>query len=231
MDMRTGALSALGWWQEAGVDVLVDDAPRDWLRPAAPRPAPAAPAAEPDPLPATLAAIHARLAEPGLVPAALTAPVAPAGEVASGLMLLVDMPDPGDAEAGQLVSGEAGRLLDRMLAAIGRDRASIYLAPFAPARPAGGRLDPATCEALARLAFQHVALVQPRAVLMLGDTGVRAMLGRGLAEARGGMHDLNHRGHTVRAVATFHPRYLLREPAAKAKAWADLRLLLGELAA
>ena len=231
MDVRAGALSALSWWRDAGVDVIVDEAPRDWLRPAPSRPAPLpAPDPAPDPLPATLAALEQRLATPGLVPDALSGAVSPAGNIASGLMLLADMPEAGDAAAGQLVSGEAGRLLDAMLGVIGRDRASIYLAALAPARPASGRLAAETCEALGELAKQHIALAAPRMVLLLGEAAPRAILGLSLAEARGRIHDLNHRGATVGVVATFHPRYLLRDQGAKPKAWQDLRLLLGGLA-
>jgi uracil-DNA glycosylase family 4 len=236
MDVRAGALSALGWWLEAGVDVLIDEAPRDWLR--APTPAPRAnPAAAAgtvtplpaESLPATIAAMHARLLDSALIPSAPGAALAPTGDTASGLMLLADMPEAEDAAAGQLISGDAGRLLDRMLGAIGRDRASIYLATVAPARPAGGRIPAALTDELARLALHHVALAQPRMLLLLGDGPCRALLGIGLAEARGKLHDLNHRGGSVPAVATFPPRYLLREQGAKAKAWQDLRLLLGGL--
>jgi uracil-DNA glycosylase family 4 len=231
MDLRGGVLSALGWWREAGVDTLVDDTPRDWLKPVAPRAAATAPSPEPpvvvaDAVPATLAAMHARLMTPGLVPDAIGGAVAPTGDVASGLMLLADMPDPGDDQAGVLMSGDTGRLFDRMLAAIGRDRASIYLAALAPARPAGGRIAPAACAELARLALQHAALAQPRALLLMGDAPARALLDMSLAEARGRQHNINHHGASFTVVATFHPRYLLREQSAKAKAWADLRLLM-----
>ncbi|MDB5717235.1 MAG: uracil-DNA glycosylase superfamily protein [Sphingomonas bacterium] len=231
MDMQTGVLSALGWWQEAGIDMLVDDAPRDWLRPIAPAaPAPAAiPDPTPDPLPATIAALHARLAAPGLVANAVSPPIPPSGDLASGLMLLTDMPESGDAAAGELLTGDAGRLLDRMLAAIGRDRAAVYLAAIAPARPAGGRIAAEAVGELDRLALQHVILAQPKLLLLLGDAPARAILGLSLAEARGRIHDLNQRGATVRVVATFPPRHLLREQGAKAKAWDDLRMLLGEM--
>ena len=231
MDMRSGALSALGWWREAGVDMVADDLPRDWLKPTARAGIPALPAAPPPPdtLPATIAAMHAKLAEPELVRNALGRPLAPQGKPESGLMLLVDMPDPHDAEAGQLVSGEAGRLLDRMLAAIGRDRNAIYLAPLAPARPAGGKIAEADLTGLARLARQHVALARPRLLLLLGDAAACAILDRPLAESRGSVQDVDHKGASVGVVATFHPRYLLRDQGAKAKAWADLRLLLGRL--
>jgi DNA polymerase len=235
MDVRSGAISALGWWLESGVDTLVDESPRNWLRPA-PTPAAEPPAVakqvaspEADSLPATIAAMHARLADPSLVAAAIGRPIAPVGDTAAGLMLLADMPEAEDAASGQLLSGDAGRLLDRMLGAIGRDRASAYIATIAPARPAGGRLAPALVPELARLALHHVALAQPRMLLLLGDAPARAILGMGLADARGRIHEINHRNATVGVVATFPPRYLLREQAAKAQAWQDLRMLLGGL--
>ena len=246
MDVRAGALSALGWWLEAGVDTAIDESPRDWLRAAAPPAAGAdataagvpvspatsrapAPALSGTPLPATLAAMHARLLDPALIPSAPGAALAPVGDPASGLMLLVDMPEAEDAAAGQLLSGDAGRLLDRMLGAIGRDRASSYLAAMVPARPAGGRVPAPLAAELGQLALHHVALARPRMLLLLGDGPCRALLGIGLAEARGALHDVHHLGGKVAAVATFPPRYLLREQGAKAKAWQDLRLLLGEL--
>jgi len=236
MDVRSGAISALGWWLEAGVDTLVDESPRNWLRPAPARAtadaAPAAAAAAPverDSLPATIAAMQARLTDPALLADAIGRPLPPIGDTASGLMLLADMPEAEDAAAGQLLSGDAGRLLDRMLGAIGRDRASAYIATLAPARPAGGRIAPARAPELARLALHHVALAQPRMLLLLGDAPARAILGMGLAEARGRIHELNHRNATVGVVATFPPRYLLREQGAKAQAWQDLRMLLGGL--
>ena len=236
MDVRSSAISALGWWLEAGVDTFVDETPRNWLRPAPTREtreavAAAAPAVtpEPDSLPATIAAMQARLADPALVAGAIGRPLAPVGDTAAGLMLLADMPEAEDAAAGQLLSGDAGRLLDRMLGAIGRDRASAYIAAVVPARPAGGRIAPALATELARLALHHVALAQPRMLLLLGDAPARAILGMGLAEARGRIHELNHRNATVGVVATFPPRFLLREQAAKAQAWQDLRLLLGGL--
>lgn len=241
-ELRAGAASVLGWWIEAGVDWIVDDSPRDWLRPQPPA-APAAPAAEqrgpgdapaapPAParaLPTTLAAMQAWLAAgdylPGAPPA--TRRVAPAGAAESGLMIVTDLPDAGDADAGQLLSGAAGRLFDRMLAAIGRDRASVYLAPLSPARPPAGRIAAGEATALAQIMRRHIALAAPQRVLLMGATPARLLLGLDLPAARGRLHDLNLDGGTVAAVTTFHPRFLLDQPACKADAWADLRLLLG----
>jgi len=210
----------LDWWREAGVDWIVDEQPRNWLRPA--KPVPQLPRESPAALPETLDALTARL---------LTADFAsfgarrlgPAGDSASGLMLIADMPDPGDIEAELIFSGETGRLFDRMLAAIGRDRASIYLATIAPARPAG-RMDPDTAAALAALARQHIRLAQPRLLLLLGQQACTLLLGESLAAARGRIHRIGE--DAIPAIATFSPRYLLQHPASKAAAWKDLRLTL-----
>lgn len=212
---REEALSALGWWREAGVDVLVEEHPRDWLQP------------EPPALAAQPGIEHPRQSRPA-DPSLATRHIAPAGDPASELMLLADHPEQGDAEAGVLMSGAPGRLLDRMLAAIGRDRGSIYLAALSPARPLSGRLGDREIEELAPQALNQLMLAAPRFLLLLGDAPARAILKMSVAEARGRLHELNHGSATVTAVATFHPRFLIDHPRHKGAAWSDLRLLLGE---
>jgi DNA polymerase len=219
----------VSWWQLAGVDVTVDDSPREWLRaataptgkPSEPHPAPVS-----DALPTTLEALVSWLNSSETFPALGAQRPAPSGAVAGGLMLITDMPDIEDASSGTLVAGTAGRLLDAMLGAIGRDRASVYLAALAPGRPATGRIDPTLEQELGRIARHHIALAGPRAVLMLGDATIRAITGVNLARARGSIHPINLDGGNVPSIATFHPRFLLQQPARKADAWADLRMLV-----
>ena len=232
--------SALGWWSDAGVDCLADETTRDWLT-VPPRPeAPVAPASAPVPaagspsavsFPETLEALHALLATGDYMPNA--APpgrrVAPAGNPASGLMIVADMPDPGDTEGGHLFAGETARLFDAMLAALGRDRTSIYYAPFSPAR-AAGRIDAQQGEALARLMRHHIALVNPKALILFGDEAARWLIGEEALATRGGLRAVQHEGGMASAIATFHPRHLRRMPALKAATWADMRLLIGVLA-
>jgi uracil-DNA glycosylase len=219
----------LGWWQLAGVDVTVDDVPRQWLRaPPVPAPMPenAAHASGADLLPASLEALVAWLGRPETLPELGPRRIAPSGSIAGGLMLLTDMPDIEDVSSDTLIAGTAGRLLDAMLGAIGRDRTSAYLAALAPGRPATGKLDEKQETELGRIARHHVGLIRPRALLMLGDATIRALTGSGLAQARGSIHHINLDGGKVPAIATFHPRFLLQQPARKADAWADLRMLM-----
>ena len=242
---RDVVASALGWWADAGVDMLADDAVRDWLAPPAPKapiastaaavstaaPLSAAPLSAAAALPDTLDALHILLASGDYAPS--PAPprlrVAPSGDPAADLMIVADMPDPGDAEAGHLFAGETAALFDAMLAALGLDRARIYLAPFSPSR-AAGRLDPKQGEALATLMRRHVSLAAPKALILFGDSVAHCLLGPDALATRGGIRSVNHDGGIVPAIATFHPRHLRRMPALKAATWSDMRLLLGVLA-
>lgn len=239
------AASVLQWWSDAGVDALVGESPRDWLRPSAaaaaaaspgPRaPAPSAPAAA-APAPASsfpdqMDLFHAYLrTSDALSFASPSAPrVCPSGDPASGLMILADMPTAEDCGTGTLISGEAGRLFDRMLAAIGRDRASVYLAALSCLRSPDGRLASEAAKSCAALARHHVGLAAPKAVLLLGDACSKALLGLPMAQARGRWHEIATHNGPARALVTIPPSYLLNLPAAKAHAWADLQMLIEEV--
>lgn len=243
------AASLLDWWTLAGVDCLVDERPRDWLAasaakaPAARRqeaPAPVAPAqvtpAQVTPaspaLPDQLPLFREWLRTSDAVPFASTAAprVCPAGDPASGLMIVTAMPSAEDCARGTMLSGAAGRLFDRMLAAIGRDRDGVYIAGLSCLRPAGGRLDSVDSATCAEIARHHIGLVSPRAILLLGDASARALLGVGMAQARGRVHRVETPGAAYKAVVTLSPDYLLGQPAAKAMAWLDLQLLMETLA-
>ncbi|TKD51014.1 uracil-DNA glycosylase family protein [Sphingomonas baiyangensis] len=221
------AASALEWWDAAGVDMLVDDEVRDWrAEPSSPLPAPATVAAvAPAQLPDTLDAFVAwRLSDAAPEHAWGTPMIAPEGAVASDLMIVVDQP-----EDGAMAGGAAGRLLDAMLAAIGRTRSDVYLAALAHATPPAGRIAPDDEARLAELARHHIALTGARRVLILTDQASRAILGTSRAPLRGRLHGINHGERNFDAVASVHPRFLLRQPAHKAAAWKDLLLLTGEM--
>ena len=222
------ALSALDWWESAGVDTLIDDSPRNWLAPittavsAVPAPTPAPVAS----LPGDLASFRAWLLADPAVPGPPAARLDATGDPASGTMVVIDMPEAADRTTRALLGGEAGALFDRMLAAMGLAREGLYLAPLSPARPASGRLDAAQGAMLARLMRHHVALVAPRRLLVLGDAAIQALLGEPCAQARGRVHAFAHDGGSAQAVASFHPRFLVQTPDRKAASWADLKLFM-----
>ncbi len=229
---HAAAASALQWWADAGVDVIIDEAPRDWLRPKTKAPAAPATVVEPtDVLPDQLDLFHGYLRDSAALPFASpnARRVCPAGDPAAGLMILTDMPAAEDCTTGTLLSGEVGRLFDRMLAAIGRDRASIYLASLSCLRSPDGRFTSAAATQCVTLARHHIGLAQPCVLLLFGDACSKALLGLGMAQARGRWHEVATHSGPVRALASLPPSYLLSQPSAKAHAWADLQLLMDGL--
>ena len=222
--------SALDWWADAGVDLLVDDVPRDWFAaPPPPRPA-AADAPPPVPaLPATLEAFAAWRTGPDAPDAGWSgAAVAASGPTDAALMVLLDCPDREDGDAGALLAGIQGRLFDRMLAAIGLSRDAVHVAAVCARRPIAGRMPREVEARLGEVARHHVQLVAPKRLLLLGDATSRAILGMERGVARGRPHQFQHKDGITQVVASLHPRLLIERPAMKAESWRDLRLLMGD---
>ena len=144
-------------------------------------------------------------------------------------MVITDFPE-SEGEAPSLLSGPAGRLFDRMLAAIGLDRDAIYFAPLCAARPITGSVPREAEERLGELLRHHISLTAPKRLLLLGQTVSRAVIGSDGGLQRGRLQAVNQENGQSLVVATFHPRFLLTRPAAKADAWKDLQLLLEEQA-
>jgi len=230
---RQSLSSTLEWWRDAGVETLADDEPRDWLaRPIAVPEAiagavaavPAATAAPVAPLPDTLDGFIAwRLSANAPEADWLTPRIAPCGPADAELMILTDMPEAEDSDA--LMGGAAGRLLDRMLAAIGVKRESVHLAALAWGRPLTAQI-PADSEVrLIELALHHIALVGPKKLLLLGQSANRVRGTTNGSAFGNGDHDINYSGGKTEVVATYHPRFLMERSTAKAEAWKHLLLL------
>jgi DNA polymerase len=231
--MRAEAASALLWWIEAGVDTIVDEAPRDWLAASRDGPdRPAVPPAEPAALPDTIEAMKAWLTSGDAQPlAAGGAPrLGPEGDPTAGLMVLVDMPAQVDVSEGRLLAGEAGALFDKMMAAIGRSRETLWLAPMSPVRTPSGRLDTASGQALAEIVRHHISLVNPKALLLLRDACSKALLGEPLTRSRGRWHRIGTRAGEISTLVTIRPEKLVAQPGLKKHAWDDLKMLRDELA-
>lgn len=237
-NMAAAADAYLAWWALAGVDCAVAEQPGSWLRvadgPRAPFPAPAdmgTPAARDKP--ATLDLFRASLATDAQPEARWPGPlILPQGGTDAPLMVVVDMPDPADMTAGALLADgpehRAGLLFDAMLCAIGLARGDIHLASLFLARPPGGMVEATDLTAAVDRMRVHVALARPRRLLLLGDRTGRALLPANDAGGAQGLRIFNHDGGTVPAVATFHPRLLLTQPAAKAECWRSLQCLIEE---
>lgn len=220
------ALSVLEWWLESGVDVLVDERPRNWLlekqKPAA-VPESESPSQLEAKAPDTLANFREWLAAaPGAN--GKSKAVLPRGEEAAEVMLIAEAPGREEAAAGMPIAGEAAALMDRMLAAIGLIGAQAYFANLSCFYAPGAKPSSRDLEECANTMRRHVALAKPKRLILLGDAPARALLGKSLAEARGHIH----RVEGIRAVVTFHPRFLLDRPSDKARAWKDLLLLMDD---
>lgn len=123
---------------------------------------------------------------------------------------------------GEPFVGQAGRLLDNMLAAIALKRgANVYIANIVKCRPPGNR-NPQAEEVQACLPYlrRQIELLQPKLIIALGKVAAVSLLGRdaSIASLRGQVHE--HRG--IPLIVTYHPAYLLRTLPDKAKAWEDL---------
>ncbi|WP_421697894.1 uracil-DNA glycosylase, partial [Ancylobacter sp.] len=155
------------------------------------------------------------------------------GNAAARLMLVGEAPGREEDIEGKPFVGRSGKLLDRMLAAIGIDRTSAYIANVVPWRPPGNRT-PTPQETAICLPFirRQIELANPDILVCLGGPSAQTLLGirDGITKARGRWmeYDTGHR--VIPALATFHPAYLLRTPLGKRMAWRDLLAIEAKLA-
>jgi DNA polymerase len=130
--------------------------------------------------------------------------------------------------------GRSGKLLDRMIAAIGLDRSKAYIANVIPWRPPGNRT-PTPQETQICLPFiqRQIELVNPDVLVTLGNPSTQTLLGtrEGIMRTRGKWFDYDTGTRLIRALPTFHPAYLLRSPSYKRMSWQDLRAIAKALAA
>lgn len=148
------------------------------------------------------------------------------GNPTARVMIIGEAPGREEDRAGKPFVGRAGQLLDRMLAAIDLDRAAadpahaVYITNVLPWRPPSNRT-PDKDEIAMMLPFleRHIALANPDVIVLMGNTPCQALLGKtGITRMRGQWAKVMGRP----ALPMFHPAYLLRNPAAKREAWADL---------
>ena len=124
--------------------------------------------------------------------------------------------------------GRSGKLLDRMISAIGLNRSRVYIANVIPWRPPGNRT-PTPQETQICLPFiqRQIELVNPDVLVTLGNPSTQTLLStrEGIMKTRGRWVDYDTGTRVIRAIATFHPAYLLRSPSYKRMAWQDLRAI------
>jgi uracil-DNA glycosylase len=253
-------LADLAWLVEAGADEAVGETPVDRFAakaeaasPPAAAPSPVGPApkvsippqGEGDPIGDALALARAATSLPELKAAlerfdgcalkkTATNTVFADGNPDSRILFIGEAPGRDEDRQGLPFVGRAGKLLDKMLAAIGLDRSSAYITNVLNWRPPDNR-EPSPEEAAMALPFlrRHIELVDPLVMILLGGTSVRHVMGRsdGIMKTRGRWQDYNVAGRMVPVMPTLHPAYLLRQPAHKKLAWRDLQAVEQKIAA
>jgi DNA polymerase len=262
---RQAAIDALAFQFEAGVDITLDEEPRDRFAEQHDPPVAAMPAITPE--------APRRPAPPAFVPAATpAAPVLPGADAAvisareaakaaktleelrealarfdgcalkttamnlvfadgnpkSRVMFVGEAPGAEEDREGLPFVGRSGKLLDRMLAAIGLDRTQAYIANIVPWRPPGNRT-PTPQESAICLPFirRQIELANPDFLVCLGKPSMQTLLGikDGIRSVRGRWYDFDTGTRTIKALVTFHPAYLLRSPLEKRHSWRDFLAL------
>ncbi|WP_024513727.1 uracil-DNA glycosylase [Bradyrhizobium sp. Tv2a-2] len=147
------------------------------------------------------------------------------GNPEARIMFVGEAPGRDEDIEGLPFVGRSGKLLDRMIGAIGLDRTKAYIANVIPWRPPGNRT-PTPQETQICLPFiqRQIELVDPDVLVTLGNPSTQTLLGtrEGIMRTRGRWFDYHTGTRVIRALPTFHPAYLLRSPAYKRLAWQDL---------
>jgi DNA polymerase len=146
------------------------------------------------------------------------------GNPTSRLMFVGEAPGREEDLQGLPFVGRAGKLLDRMLAAIGLDRGSAYIANIVPWRPPGNRTPtPQECAICLPFMLRQIELADPDILVCLGAPSMQTLLNvkDGILKTRGRWFPFQTGTREIRAMATLHPAYLLRQPLQKRLAWRD----------
>jgi uracil-DNA glycosylase family 4 len=150
------------------------------------------------------------------------------GNPQARIMFVGEAPGRDEDIEGLPFVGRSGKLLDRMIAAIGLDRSRAYIANVIPWRPPGNRT-PTPQETQICLPFiqRQIELVNPDVLVTLGNPSTQTLLQtrEGIMRTRGKWFDYDTGTRVIRAMATFHPAYLLRSPSYKRMSWQDLRAI------
>lgn len=155
------------------------------------------------------------------------------GHPQARLMFVGEAPGREEDETGLPFVGRSGHLLDRMLAAIGLDRKAAYIANVVPWRPPGNRTPtPQETEICKPFITRQIELVDPDVLVFLGGASAAALTGakEGILRLRGRWLEYATAKRPIRAIATLHPAYLLRQPLQKRVAWRDFQAIRKALA-
>ena len=150
------------------------------------------------------------------------------GDSNADLMFVGEAPGFHEDQQGHPFVGQAGKLLDKLLAVIGLSRDSVYIANVIKCRPPGNRNpEPDEVAACEPFLFRQIATIQPRVIVALGKFAAQCLLRTTDPITRMRGREFEYRGATL--IPTFHPAYLLRNPGDKRLVWEDIKKVLEAL--
>ena len=154
------------------------------------------------------------------------------GNINSKIMLIGEGPGANEDAEGKPFVGRAGKLLDKMLAAIHLDRAKVYISNVVNYRPPDNR-KPTEEEIEKYLPYliSHIDIINPKIILLLGSTALNALIGDEvvISKARGKWMQKQIASTKPWIIASFHPAFLMRQPDQKKMAWIDLKMIRDKL--
>ena len=150
------------------------------------------------------------------------------GNPKSKIMLIGEAPGANEDKEGLPFVGRAGALLDKMLAAINLDRKKVYISNIINFRPPNNRR-PTDEEIKRYLPFisKHIEIINPKILVLLGSTAMNALIGNEavISKMRGKWIEKKFGNCKTSVIITFHPAFLMRQPAQKKMAWIDLKMI------
>ena len=150
------------------------------------------------------------------------------GNPEAKVMIIGEGPGASEDKEGRPFVGRAGKLLDKMLSSINLDRKSVYITNVVNYRPPENR-KPTEVEIERYLPFliKHILIIKPKIIMLLGSTALSALIGENevISKARGKWHDKVFENTSISIMPSFHPAFLMRQPAQKRLAWIDLKMI------
>ena len=156
------------------------------------------------------------------------------GNEDSKVMLIGEAPGEEEDKTGKPFKGQAGKLLDKMLDAIGQNRDNTYITNLIFWRPPGNR-NPSVEEIDACLPFvlRHIELINPKILILAGAIAAKAILkenNKGIIQLRGKWQNFSlNKATIIKTMPIYHPSFLLRQPSRKRDAWEDLKKIKKEI--
>jgi DNA polymerase len=154
------------------------------------------------------------------------------GNFNAKIMIIGEGPGANEDKEGKPFVGRAGKLLDKMLAAIKLDRTKVYISNVVNYRPPSNR-KPTDLEIARYLPYltTHISIINPKILVLLGSTALNTLIGdeEVISKARGKWTETEIGENQMWVIASFHPAFLMRQPEQKKLAWIDLKMIKEKL--